>query len=391
MRYLLSVSFMFFLISCNTNKKGTTEKDTIPIVEIGKAINNISSSTKSFTEFIDSIKYIPLETLPECNIEEIQKIICYKGDFYTWDYNSILKFDANGKFIQEIGKRGKGPKEYARVREFTIRDDILYINEGRKIVAYSTIDGSFVSTSPFLNRWFVERLNNQFVTINADNGFIEFINEKGSITDSVNYEHFSQDEISQNMMIYPIYDAFFGTSQSLKVSTSHNDTLFEINSRNQLIPRYILDLGDYKLPDKERLEYSGEFEKFDKSTTKLIRPVPLETNDYLIIQLGKWGAVSNLHNIGFYDKKADLLGFGIYDKKRNNFSLITEDMESYPFFFPHFSDEENGLFSWGDAIDMINFYNKNNDKYNFCSPFISTVKKLKMENNPVLVMVKLKE
>nr|WP_321353850.1 6-bladed beta-propeller [uncultured Draconibacterium sp.] len=391
MKYLLTVIFLILIISCNSNKKDTTKKETVPIVEVGKALDNLSSSTKSFTEFIDSIKYIPLETLPECNIEEIQKIVCYKGDFYTWDYNSILKFDANGKFIQEIGQTGRGPKEYARVREFTIRDDTLYINEGRKIVAYSTIDGSFVSTQPFPDRWFVERLNNQFVTINADNGFIEFINENGSITDSVNYEHFSQDEISQNMMIYPIYDAFFGTSQSLKISTSHNDTLFEINSRNQLIPRYILNPGDYKLPDKERLEYSGDIEKFDKITTELIRPVPLETNDFLIVQLGKWGTVSSLNNIGFYDKKADLLGFGIFDKKRNSFSLITEDPENYPFFFPHFSDEENGFFSWVDAIDMINFYKKNKDKYNFCNPFISTVKKLEIENNPVLVMVKLKE
>ena len=391
MRYLLSVTFIFLIISCNTNKKGTTEKATIPIVEIGKALNNFSSSTRSFTEFIDSIKYIPLETLPECNIEEIQKIVCYKGDFYTWDYNSILKFDTNGKFIQEIGKRGRGPKEYARVREFTIRSDKLYINEGRKIVAYSTIDGSYVSTYPFPNRWFVERLNNQFVTINANKGFIEFVDEKGNITDSVNYEHYTRNDIFPEMMIYPIYDAFFGISQSLKISTSHNDTLFEINNRNQLIPRYILDLGDYKLADKERLEYSGDFENFDKSTTKLIRPVPLETNDFLIIQLGKWGTVSSLKNIGFYDKKADLLGFGIFDKKGNSFSLITEDQESYPFFFPHFSDEENRLFSWVDAIDMINFYNKNKDKYNFCNPFIRTVKKLEIENNPVLVMVKLKE
>ncbi|WP_319229258.1 6-bladed beta-propeller [Draconibacterium orientale] len=391
MKYLHTVIFLILIISCHTNKKDTNKRNSVPIVEIGKALNNITSSTKSFTEFIDSIKYIPLETLPECNIEEIQKIVCYKGDFYTWDYYSILKFDANGKFIQEIGKRGKGPKEYARVREFTIRSDKLYINEGRKIVAYSTIDGSFVSTYPFRNRWFVDRLNNQFVTINANNGFIEFIDEKGNITDSVNYEHFTQNDIFPEMMIYPIYDAFFGTSQSLKISTSHNDTLFEINKRCQLIPRYILDLGDYKLPEKERLEYSGDFENFDKSTTKLIRPVPLETNDYLVIQSGKWGTVSSLNNIGFYDKKADLLGFGIFDKKGNSFSLITEDLESYPFFFPHFSDEENGLFSWVDAIDMINFYNKNKDKYNFCSPFISTVKKLEIDYNPVLVMVKLKE
>ncbi len=391
MKYLLTVIFLILIISCNTNKRDINKKDTVPLVEIGKALNNLGSSTKSLTKFIDSIKYIPLETLPECNIEEIHKIVCYKGDYYIWDYNSILKFNSNGKFIREIGKRGRGPKEYARIRELTIRFDTLYINEGRKIVAYNTIDGSFASTHPFPNRWFVERLNNQFVTINANNGFIEFIDEKGSITDSVNYEYFTQNKIFPDMMIYPIYDAFFGTSQSLKISTSHNDTLFEINSRHQYIPRYILDMGDYKLTDEERLEYSGDFEKFDKITTKLIRPVPLETSDFLVIQLGKWGTVSSLNNLGFRDKKADLLGFGLFDKKRNSFSLIAEDMENYPFFFPHFSDEGNGLFSWVDAIDMINFYNKNKDKYNFCTPFITTVKKLEIENIPVLVLVKLKE
>lgn len=391
MKYLFIGIVSVVIISCTNKQETDNLKDELPFVEIGNALEDRGSNTKSLAEFIDTIKYIPLETNPQSNIEEIQKIICYKRNYYTWDYNAILKFNSNGKFVCEIGKRGRGPKEYSRNREMTIRSDTLYINEGRKIVAYSANDGSFFGAYPFPNRWFFERIEGQFVTINANTGFTEFIDDKGSVTDSLNYEHFTQSKIYPDMMTYPLYDAFFGTTKSLKISTSHNDTLFEINNRHQLVPRYILDMGNYKLQDADRLEYSGDFDRFDKITPKFVRPIPLETSRFLIIQFGKWGTVSNFPDLGFRDKKADLTGFGIFDKHTGEFSVISKDEENYPFFFPHFSNEENGLVTWVDAIDAIDFYNENKDKHNFCNPFTITVKSLNIEDNPVIVEVTLKE
>ncbi|MCF6357944.1 MAG: hypothetical protein L3J54_09090 [Draconibacterium sp.] len=55
------------------------------------------------------------------------------------------------------------------------------------------------------------------------------------------------------------------------------------------------------------------------------------------------------------DKKADLFGLGIYNKKSGEFSLISEDKENYPCFYPHFSDGENSLISFVDAIEAVEF------------------------------------
>ena len=391
MKVILKIILLALVVGCTNVQNPDNKKNILPYVKIGEALDNRKSNTKSLIDFIDSVKYIPLETTPECNIEEIKKIISYNGNFYIWDYNAILKFNSNGKFICQIGKMGRGPKEYGRNREMTIRKDTLFVNEGKKIVAFNADDGSFIQPYSFPDRWFAERLNGHFVSINSKTGFIEFVNNRGSVTNSLDYEHFSQNEIYPDMMIYPVYNVFFGTPGALKISTSHNDTIFEINRNHQLIPRYIFDMGDYKLPEKERLEYSGDFMQFQKITSGFVRPVPLETTRFLIVQLGKWGAESKYEDLGFRDNKADLLGLGIFDKKTDEFFVISEDNENYPCFFPHVSDEENRLISWGYPVDLISFYNENKEKYNFCVSFTHTVKSLEMEDNPVIIEVKLKE
>lgn len=390
----ISICVLFIIIiSCVQKKQAVDNKrNIVQAIEIEKALNNPSSNSVFLTEFIDTIKYIPLETTLDCYMQGIQKIIWYKNNFYIYDFGGIFKFNSEGKFIDKIGKNGAGPQEYRQCRGIIIHSDTLFINGGAtgKILAFDIDSGLFLASYPFPVRDFFGKIGGNFVSLNNDNGYLEFFDYKGKLQNSVNYEKYDREAINAGgFIMYPLHDIFSGTPRSLKISTSLNDTIFELKNSYELTPQYILNLGEYKLPLNKRVEYVHERE-MEKLSLKLIRPVPLETNDYLFIQFGKWGTHSNISPIGLSDKKADLIGLGIFDKRNNRFSIVKDDMENYPCFYPNFSDGENCVVSYVSAMDAMEFLhqNKTNSVY---KPFSSVAEKLKMEDNPVIMIAKLKD
>lgn len=390
----ISICILFtIVISCVQKKQAADDKrNIVQAIEIEEVLNNPSSNSVSLTEIIDTIKYIPLETTLDCYMQEIQKIIWYKNNFYIYDFEGIFKFNSEGKFIDRIGKNGVGPQEYRQCRGIIIHSDTLFINGGTtgKILAFDTDSGLFLASYPFPVRTFFGKIGKNFVTLNEDNGYLEFFDYKGKLQNSINYEKYDREVTNRGgFIMYPLHDIFSGTHESLKISTSLNDTIFELKNSLELTPRYILNLGEYKLPVNKRVEYAHETD-IEKLSFTLIRPVPLETNNFLFIQFGKWGTRSNISHVGLSDKKADLIGSGIFDKRNNRFSIVKDDIENYPCFYPNFSDGENWVMSYISAMDAIEFLNQNKTKSVY-KPFSSVAEKLKMEDNPVIIIAKLKD
>lgn len=382
---------MLFITAISCIQEKNVDYSDIQNIYIEKALDNRLIKNLSLNEFIDTIKYIPLETTQDCYIDEIQKIEYYNSNYYIWDYNKILKFNSQGKFVCKIGNRGNGPEEYLQNRGIIIRSDTLFVNAGFKIVAFDTEHGRYLDAYPFPNRIFFDKISTGFVTFNSDTGFIEFIDKNGKILDSLNYERYKIEKTDSDLIIYPFHNIFFGTNESLKISTSHNDTIFELTNKHKLIARYNVDLGKYKLPDNKRFEYIGNYDEFDKETKKFVRTAYLETKNFLFIQFGKWLSNCNYLPFGLNDQKADMIGLGIFNKKNGEFSFISQDLENYPCFYPHFSDRENCVISFVNAMEAINFFEQSNNNNNLCNSFTRAIKDLKMEDNPILIIAEMKD
>lgn len=85
-----------------------------------------------------------------------------------------------------------------------------------------------------------------------------------------------------------------------------------------------------------------------------------------------------------------MIGLGIFDKKSNRLSIVKDDIENYPCFYPNFSDGENSVISYVSTTDAIEFLNQNKIK-NVYKPFSSVAEKVKIEDNPVIIIAKLKD
>ena len=102
-------------------------------------LRNIRDSTKiNLSEIATDLRFIRLETLPEC-------LISYATYYITDDYvlartkSGIYQFDSNGKFIRLLVSYGKGPLE------FTAADWVVDEIHGRLILSDEQKTGYFLS------------------------------------------------------------------------------------------------------------------------------------------------------------------------------------------------------------------------------------------------------
>ncbi len=124
-----------------------------------KNVYEVDTSAKApIEEFINrEVACIELETTAESMIGNIQSIEYDKDNIYikpSYNAESILRFDRHtGKFINSIGRKGRGPNEYTHFLDFTIGDGKAYVLSSKKIYVYD-IDGKFQQTIDTANEHF---------------------------------------------------------------------------------------------------------------------------------------------------------------------------------------------------------------------------------------------
>lgn len=117
--------FCLLIISCESKKD-------IPTINIGDALQ--STNRVDINKYVKDIKYIPLETSDSCMIGEINFVNKVEELIYIADNkDNLFVFNSNGKFIQKIGRKGRGPQEYQDILGLTVdrkNGDIYFIGMG---------------------------------------------------------------------------------------------------------------------------------------------------------------------------------------------------------------------------------------------------------------------
>lgn len=96
---------------------------------------------------------IPLETIDESIISEISKVKIHDNRFYIQDRQQqvIFIFDQNGKYINKINRRGRGPGEYIAINDFDIYNGCIYIiSAAAKLLRYD-LNGKYIDCTEELD------------------------------------------------------------------------------------------------------------------------------------------------------------------------------------------------------------------------------------------------
>ena len=161
----------------------------------------------------------------------------------------------------------------------------------------------------------------------------------------------------------------------------YNDTVFTVK-KDKLIPRYILDMGKYRLPDKYRFEVlDGNWERFNEVSAPYWRPNMVETTRSVFVPYSPWKFEDRIkgRTLVVYDKK----GKSSYNVKGG---YIKNDMNSRLPFYPNIQTTDDVVINLWEATDILELTKKDPALLEH-----KALQNLKEDDNPVLIIVTMKK
>ena len=146
------MNILFILIamistgSCSYKDKDTntkSESSQIVDIDIEKGLKQ-EIGVLNLSDAVSSLEIVPLEFTDKSAIRDIENVGVTENDIVTTFGHQLFHFSRDGKFLNEIGRRGEGPEEYRAAYFCLIHGDNkeLYVWTGRGIKVYN-FDGSF--------------------------------------------------------------------------------------------------------------------------------------------------------------------------------------------------------------------------------------------------------
>lgn len=356
------------------------------------------------SQIASKVEYIELETNEKCIIGRKPKFFFTDSLIFVSNADHILKYSRKGIFLGRIGQGGRGPGEIDAIRTLSVipEKEILVVQKaGQRELLFFSFDGSFLKNAsiPRLIEHFKVLNDGNYLAYDSGNSGTEnynfvLINEKrDTISVVLNNDKWGEYTSMSIMQEYPIFEPFYQYNDKYFFKSVYNDTIYTI-SENKIVPKYFINLGNFKLPLEFRPEKVGL--KQDKLILSKLREcyycsvLESSNNIFLTIQT-------------FNLKDTKYISF-----EKNHWSgslIINEDAKSTGFM----NDIDGGLNFWPIGnVDDNHFYMPisivdlkkilKNDKTDHVTKNPNSEKKLNamishldISGNPILMIVTLKE
>jgi hypothetical protein len=257
-KYLVLLACLWLVCCGQANQRVAlfeehVENDSIPVIDLSDLDLN---QVPLFSDIYDSISFVKLETRDDAFIGDINKIIAVDGKFIIMDADqaqSVLVFDDKGRFLNRIGRNGRGPQEYEYPSDITYdkyNDEIIINNNNRQMLMFFKLDGTFVKEIP---------LNFYFGALNVidSNTIAIYRNNRGNGEDDYNLVLIDREGNVKNQFL-PIDRAtdllsascemaFFLYGDTLQFSPPYSRIIYALNE-DGLLPRYRVNFGDRNIP-----------------------------------------------------------------------------------------------------------------------------------------------
>ena len=262
MNKLFLFFFLFFCFACAKDK---TELLDYTIIDPQSLIDSTS------------VINVKLETSAESLIDEIETLNILDSSIFILTQNErLLKFSfPEGKFLKQIGAKGRGPSEYLEVGGFSVSEEYnrIVIHDGKRqqIILYD-LDGEFIreySTSGYniyddicmLNDSLFALYNSSNTSRVKDNPKIVVFDTIGKIIKKFHYQHMNE---GKSNTVASFGEIFYKQGNDYCYILPGTDSLFRINEKgNSFVRSFGLELlviSSCLDKDKlDRLEDSDQF------------------------------------------------------------------------------------------------------------------------------------
>lgn len=392
---ILIVTLFFLLIGCGKKEQVAENVLSINPQEADPSI--------LLSELVDTVTYIRLETNEKSIMAYTREIIIKNKYIYAVDRDlkAVFVFDMKGNFVSKLNKYGSGPDEYGMLYQVLVDDDEEYIEvfdyrgERSRIIKYENITFEPLEdreiSLPFANTMRKEKDDDIYYfsaqqhenTIGSEVTNADIIAVKGGQTQNA---LFKKKIITGGSMFSPNSESFTTNDKGeIFISLMYNHTFYQLLNM-EAHPVLTVDFGKYGIDHSIGLKSTKEQQAYlyaDNSTEGLASFPVLNIYD------------SNISAFSYYFKSGNRnhLHHYIHFKKTNQVfhtKDIVNDLTNYPekvylssYFFALNHEVLHGKY----LVDIVLPWHTNEGK-TIEIPHVGTVEP---EDNPVILMMKLKE
>ncbi|MCF8360971.1 MAG: 6-bladed beta-propeller [Prolixibacteraceae bacterium] len=358
LKYIIFISIFISLHSCKS--------EVTDIVSINAEIEN-AVNVLDITEYFHP-EYIMLEKNEQCLIGEIHKAAIYSDYIIVLDKQiskGVYLFNRSGKFIRQIGSKGKGRGEYLYLEDFNVINDKIFLLSGldRKLLVYD-FDGNIIRE---------ERMSDhggQIMGMFSDESYFTL---RSNSRISVNYWKKNGElkntifEKEYSFINWQISKGYSQIKNASYISPKFTETIYFIDKK-KIYPIYTFDYGKRNFPIGEVNNKIDLREKYKSKEYTSLYSFTI-SDDFLITRF-----VSFKPYYGVYFRKSGEL---ILTKRlKCNDILLTTNIGEF----------EKGIIYSIESSMLVNLKN-----YKGSESVPLELHNVKSEDNPVLILLKQKE
>jgi len=383
---------ILLFIECSQIENPNTH--TINVSKALKSKQKINLSTIS-----KNIEYVQLETNNDFIVGNAPRVFADDEFIIVVAYRQQYIFSRKtGAFIREIGNYGRNPEGYRNTRSNLVYDEVrktIYASGWDDGIIEYSVSGDVLNTimKPHEIAGIISfvRLDEAvfFASVKNIDGIqkqkLIQLNKEGKIIKSIP----NTDYFINTKKVYSRGENegwFYWIERQLLYKSCFNDTIFEVKN-NSLRPKYIFSLGKFKLDySKRELIDWKEFKDYF-----LIENV-FESADYLFFTLN----YNNQMRQGIYIKKknttivADSENVETFYFNIGKYGFIN-DIDNFIQFYPQNLNQHNELIGLVQAYELKNWFSENPKKVASLPPCLQKIQNINENDNPVVMIAKLKE
>lgn len=382
--FMLLLIYFCFFSSCKNKKVKETEVYTTEI-NIRKSLQQKKMNIP-LSNLTEEIKYIPLETNDSCLLHGIYRLMLADEHIFASDGLVLYQFDLSGRFVRQIGRQGRGPGEHSGRIKVDVQNENVFILSSGIMNIYDLETASFKRSFKIdfeVSDFAVTADNNiLFFTVDLPAGPLSFTESEVYITDNegnITNSIINHSRLNNNTQSIG-YVNLYRRNEQIKYMYNFRDTLYSITENSIRRPSVIFKLENSINRDNIIMN------PFDNSRSVLhdfiwVQRIT-ENDNYVFITMQK----------GFSAEQSDVRHL-LYDITNSSLSSTTgfvNDIDAGMPFWPQFSIE-NTLIDHYQPHQIIDYYESTIGTVNHSESFVNFVKKLKENDNPVLVFIKVKK
>ena len=399
-------------VSCNNKKKSQHSN----VIQLESAVGNYN--ILNLSDYTMDIKYIPLETNDSALVGNVAQISYENDEIFIKSTNNLMYscylFDNNGKICRKIGNYGQGPYDYLDALISFIFENYIYIWDTikNKLFIYDT-NGALIGN---IKLWINENaeknctyfyhhifpLKKNIFVINASSfsGFYPkaILIETDLSNSRLIKEYPNYIKLDKVQPRYTFLDGgiLYRFMDNVRVYKPTNDTIFTIDQSSEIKEAFIFELGKFSTP----LSIAEGKRPLDDSENFIIPDNIFESIDHLFIvfRFGNNAPEPFEYTNSRGGKSINVRVYGVFDKNTGKLELMKQpikgklgfknDIDNGPVIWPHYISSNNELVTYISPEEFLDYY----DKIEKPTPQMTEIaKNTKMDDNPIVIIAKLKE